>query len=150
MSCHLKTTAYHPQSNGILERWHGALKGMLRKLGGVEREWDCLLKFCLLCYRSTPHTATGFSPFELVHGYPMRGPLEAIKDGWLQGELNLKDTVKWVQDLRNTMTKLHEQAGKNEGEYKKASKKYYDRKARNRSFQKGDMVLLHTPLSQES
>ena len=93
---HLKTTAYHPQSNGILERWHGALKGMLRKLGGVGREWDCLLKFCLLCYRSTPHTATGFSPFELVHGYPMRGPLEAIKDGWLQGELNLKDTVQWV------------------------------------------------------
>ena len=59
---HLKTTAYHPQSNGILERWHGALKGILKKLGGVGREWDCLLKFCLLCYRSTPHTATGFSP----------------------------------------------------------------------------------------
>ncbi len=54
----LKTTEYHPQSNGILERWH---------------DWDSLLKFCLMCYRGTPHTATGLSPFELVHGYPMGG-----------------------------------------------------------------------------
>ena len=74
----LKTTAHHPQTNGILEHWHGSLKGMLRKLSGVGRKWDSLLKFCLMCYRGTPHTATGFSPYELVYGYQMRGPLEAI------------------------------------------------------------------------
>ena len=141
----LQTTAYHPQSNGILERWHGSLKGMLRKLSGVGREWDRLLKFCLMCYRGTPHTATGFSPFELVHGYSMRGPLEAIKESWLQGELSFASTVLWVNDLRETLTRLYEQAGKNEGEYKRTSKKYYDKKAKNRTFQKGDMVLLHTP-----
>ena len=40
-----------------------------------------------------PHTATGFSPFELVHGYPIRGPLEAIKETWLHGELSFASTV---------------------------------------------------------
>ena len=30
----LKTTAYHPQTNGVLERWHSCLNGMLRKVEG--------------------------------------------------------------------------------------------------------------------
>ena len=141
----LKTTAYHPQTNGILERWHGSLKGMLRKLSGVGREWDSLLKFCLMCYRGTPHTATGFSLYELVHGYQMRGPLEAIKEGWIKGELSFTNTVQWVTELRETLTRLYEEANQNEGEYKGKSKLYYDKKSKDRSFQPGDMVLLHTP-----
>ena len=36
----IKTTAYHPQTNGILERWHGCLKDMLRKQEEGPREWD--------------------------------------------------------------------------------------------------------------
>ena len=58
----LKTTAYHPQTNGVLERWHSCLKGMLRKVEGGKEEWDRLLKYCLLAYRATPHAATEFSP----------------------------------------------------------------------------------------
>ena len=49
----LKTTAYHPQTNSILERWHGCLKNMLRKQEKGPREWDRLLKYCLLAYRAT-------------------------------------------------------------------------------------------------
>ena len=74
----LRTTAYHPQTNGALERWHGCLKGMLQRLEDGRGEWDRLLKYCLLAYRATPHTATGFSPYELVHGRALRGPLEAM------------------------------------------------------------------------
>ena len=46
----LRTTAYHPQTNGILERWHSCLKGMLRKLGENQEDWARLLKFCLLSH----------------------------------------------------------------------------------------------------
>ena len=28
---HLKTSPYHPQTDGCLERWHSSLKSMLRK-----------------------------------------------------------------------------------------------------------------------
>ena len=106
----LKATAYHPQTNGTLEHWHGPLKGMLRKLSGMGREWDSLLKFCFMCYRGTPHTATGFSPYELVHGYQMSGPLEAIKEGWNKGEMCFTNTVQWVTELRETLTRLYEEA----------------------------------------
>ena len=60
----LRSTAYHSQTNGILERWHPCLKGMLHKASNSKEEWDNLLKYCLLAYRATPHAATGFSPYD--------------------------------------------------------------------------------------
>ena len=65
---HIVTTAHHPQTNGMLERWHACLKGMLMKVQTDPKEWDRMLKYCLLAYRATPHSATGFSPYELIHG----------------------------------------------------------------------------------
>ena len=88
-----------------------------------------------------------FSPFELVHGYPMRGPLEAIKDGWMEGELNQVNIVRWVDELRDTFTRLYEQANKREGAYKDRTKKAYDGKSEMRVLQKGDMVLVHNATS---
>ena len=140
----LNTTAYHPQTNGVLERWHGCLKGMLRRLEGCTREWDRLLKYCLLAYRATPHTATGFSPYELVHGQALRGPLEAMRDGWIGGELSVANTTEWVQELRSTLSKLHEVARAHQEKYKGITKEAYDLGAKERSFRVGDMVLLHT------
>ena len=88
----LNTTAYHPQTNGVLERC--CLKGMLRRLEGCTREWDRLLKYCLLAYRATSHTATGFAPYELVHGQALRGPLEAMRGSWIGGELRMGAVVE--------------------------------------------------------
>ncbi len=60
----------------------------------------------------------------------MRGPLEAIKDGWLEGELSFSNSVKWVDDLRKTLSILQEQARKHEGRYKSIAKQYYDKRQR--------------------
>ena len=141
----IKTTAYHPQTNGILERWHSCLKGMIRKIQGKSQQWDKLLKYCLLAYRATPHTATGFSPYELVHGKSMRGPLEAVKAGWIGGDISFTSTVEWVQTLRETLVALHKVAHANEEVAKDKSKTAYDAGSKARSFEPGDLVLCHTP-----
>ena len=139
----LKTTAYHPQTNGILERWHRWLKDALRCQRESGREWDKLLKYCLLAYRAIPHRSTGFSPYELVNGHPLRGPLEAIRDGWLGGELTWTSTAGWVKDLREILSRLHESARSHQIKNKEMDKEAYDKKAKERSFEPGDMVLLH-------
>ena len=67
---------------------------MLRKASNSKEEWDNLLKYCLLAYRATPHAATGFSPYELIHGRALRGPLQAMKEGWGDGQLSFKSSVE--------------------------------------------------------
>ena len=141
----LKTTAYHPQTNGVLERWHSCLKGMLQKASNSKEEWDNLLKFCLLAYRATPHVATGFSPYELIHGRPLRGPLEAMKEGWVEGQLSFKSSVEWVLELRDTLAVIHQAAHDNEQAFKEKSKAAYDKGAQARSFKARDQVLCHNP-----
>ena len=57
---HIRTSPYHPQSDGALERWHACLKGMLKKQPVEGNRWDEVLKFCLFTYRDSPHCVTGF------------------------------------------------------------------------------------------
>ena len=65
-----------------------------------------------------------------VHGYPMRSPLEAIKEGWMEGELSRVNAVDWVANLRESFTRLYSQASRREGEYKERTKLKYDEKTK--------------------
>src|ERR1700722_230069 len=80
----IHSSAYRPQTNGAIERWNGSLKLMLQT-GLVNKNknlWDTLLSSILFAYRSTPQKATGFSPFEMVYGFPIKTPLDLLKEHW--------------------------------------------------------------------
>ena len=71
----IRTTPYHPQTDGLVERFNGTLKAMLKKTVAEEgRDWDRLLPYLLLAYREVPQASTGFSPFELLYGRTVRDP----------------------------------------------------------------------------
>ena len=63
---HLHTRAYHPQSNGVLERLHATFEAMLRKATALGLDWVRQLPFAIFAIRQAPNRSTGFSPFELV------------------------------------------------------------------------------------
>ena len=66
----ITTTPYHPQTDGMVERFNATLKLMLRKsLSAFQGQWDKALPFVLGEYRSTPCRATGFTPAELLLGH---------------------------------------------------------------------------------
>jgi transposase InsO family protein len=67
------TTAFHPQSNGMIERFHFTLKVTL-KLWSHEyaEEWDALLQFAIFAYNSAFHTILQEVPHFLCHGYDAR------------------------------------------------------------------------------
>ena len=76
---HLKTSPYHPQSNGMLERFHSTLKSMIGRHAQMSRNGTLGFPICYLHIES-PHSVTGFSPFELLFGRDVRGPLTILKE----------------------------------------------------------------------
>jgi len=44
------------------------------------KDWDKLLHCIIFVDREVPQTSTGFSPFELVYGRPVRGPLDLLQE----------------------------------------------------------------------
>ena len=56
----LNTTSYHPQCNGMIERFNHTLKTMLRKhVSKFGVQWDTYLYGVLWAYRNVPHSSTG-------------------------------------------------------------------------------------------
>lgn len=75
----IRTSPYHPQTDGLVERFNATLKSMLKKLVGRKKDWDEYLPYLLFAYREVPQESTGFSPFKLLFGRRVRGPIDILK-----------------------------------------------------------------------
>ncbi len=65
----LRTTVYHPQTDGLIEQFNQTLKQMLRRVAAEDRrDWDQILPYVLFGIREVPQASTGFTPFELLFG----------------------------------------------------------------------------------
>lgn len=79
----LRTTPYHPQTDGLTERFNQTLKQILWNfVNYTGRDWDEWLPYLLFAYREVPQASPGFSPFELLFGHEVRGPLSLLREIW--------------------------------------------------------------------
>ena len=77
----IRTSPYHLQTDGLVERFNSTLKSMLKKIAKDDpTEWDSWLPYLLFAYREVPNESTGFSPFELLFGRHVRGPLYILRE----------------------------------------------------------------------
>ena len=97
---HITSSAYHPQSQGCLERFHQTLKQVLRKYC-LENSaaWDEGIDWLLFAYRESIQESLGFSPFEILYGRPIRGPLKVLKDQWFSSPTNTVTVQQYLSDL---------------------------------------------------
>lgn len=147
----LNTTPYHPQANGLVERFNGTLKRMLQIYAQDEPgKWDKLLPYLLFAYREVPQETTGFSPFELLYGRYVRGPLGILRESLEEDEADSQlqpSVLSYILETREKLAKMADIVSENEEVSKIEQKRYYDRKARHRSFEVGDKVLVLLPTS---
>ena len=85
-----KSSAYHPESLGALERFHQTLKTMI-KMYCIENSKDV---------RERVQESLGFSPFELVFGHAVRGPLLLLKEKWLDEDPERISVLKYVATFK--------------------------------------------------
>lgn len=63
------TTAYHPQTNGLTERFNRTLAIMLSmNTNKLQSDWDLCIPGAVMAYNTAKQSSTGFSPFQLVYG----------------------------------------------------------------------------------
>ena len=76
-----RTSPYHPESDGMIERMNRTLQDMLAKyVSHHQRDWDEHLPLVMMAYRSSIHASTQYTPFCLLFGHEMRLPID--RDVW--------------------------------------------------------------------
>ena len=121
---------------------------MLRKICTENpKDWDRFIPALLFAYRETPQESLGFSPFELLYGRTVRGPMSILKDLWTDDvpEPEVRTTYQYVLDLKDRLEMVSEIARKELEKSSSRYKHYYDRKTRDRHFEVNDQVLIILP-----
>lgn len=134
----INTTAYHPQSNGALERSHKPLVEYLKIFAQTDTlNWDSWLNYCMFAYNTTPHTTTTYMPYELIFGRKPKLPHVFTTDPELS--YNYHD---YLSDLKYQMQVSFQIAREKCSQSKIKSKQYYDKNSKSVTFKIDDQVWL--------
>lgn len=146
----IRSTPYHPQTDGLVERFNQTLKRMLRRfVNETGKDWDAWLPYLLFAYREVPQASTGFSPFELLYGKVVRGPLDVLKETWEEpSTATPKNVISYVLQMRDKLAQYAVMVKENMAEAQKIQKGWYDRHSREREYTPGQKVLLLLPSSE--
>ena len=66
---------------------------------GTKKDWDEGIHFLLFAVRESVQESLGFSPFELVFGHTVRGPLKLLKENFLSDDDSFLNLLQYVSDF---------------------------------------------------
>lgn len=140
----VNTTAYHPQTDGLVERFHRTLVQMLSKTTLRNgRDWDERLPYVLFAYRTSAQASTGESPFFLLYGRDAQLPTEAVLQPTVDCQIIACNDYRG--EMATKMKEAWEMASKMIKTSQDRQKKYFDRHAKPRSYKIGERVFIYMP-----
>jgi len=136
------TSTYHPESNGLTENRNKEIGKLLRLIGNKNQDWDEILPSALWALRTTKHTSTNHSSFELVYGREDQQPFDIAARPTKDLNKSSDEVLleKFITHYRWTL-----EAAENS---KNASKYWATRREEKNSFnqgrhiKEGDLVLI--------
>ena len=134
------SSAYHPQTQGVVERMNAVVSQTLRCLlheTNELKQWEILLPTVEMVINALPNSSTGFSPFYLNYGHEPVMPVQLL-------EGNEKTSTESVASFIRRVTSDWELAKENLKRSVGMQQRYYDSKHRDISYKVGDLVLLST------
>ncbi|KAG6939054.1 hypothetical protein G0U57_003844, partial [Chelydra serpentina] len=139
----IRTSVYHPQTDGLVERFNRTLKGMIRKVVAQDgKDWDTLLPYLMFAIREVPQASTGFSPFELLYGRHPRGILDIAKEDWEEQPNPGKNVIEHVTQMRERIARVTPIVREHLEKAQETQRTYYNHQAKVRKFQPGERVMV--------
>ena len=135
-----RTTAYHPQSDGLIERFNRTLLSMLATAANENPfNWEEHLRPLCMAYNTSVQSTTGFSPFSLMFGRQARMPIDVV-----YGSPNEEKTPsEHAASLRERLESAYQRVREQMSHKLDRQKEYYNRKVHGQPYSAGDLVWLH-------
>ena len=140
-----RTTAYHPQSDGISERMVKTLKECLSKyVDKTQRDWPKYLQLFAMAYRTSVHATTRVTPAEAHLGRNLNLPIDLIypTPRRLGEEDPEMEAETFSQELEKQLEVIYELIRQHIPSAQKRQKKYYDQKIAGKPYKVGDRVWI--------
>ena len=132
-----RTTAYHPQGDGMVERFNRSLLQLLHCYTQQEEDWEQYLPLVLYAYCTAPHSSTGISPFKLMFGRPPKSTQVQSLTGF--------DPSSYLTQLQVKLAALQDLVHINTTKAAQVQKLHYDKSSTSRSFTPQELVWLSIP-----
>ncbi len=133
-----RTTAYHPQGDGMVERLNRSLLQLLRTYVSKEEDWEPYLPLALYAYRTGIHASTRMSPFMLMFGRQPQPPAFPHSHAF--------DPSSYQAHLRAKLAELQDLVDTNTAEAAQRQAQGFDNHSSDlRQFKQGDPVWLSIP-----
>ena len=112
----------------------------------TEKDWDEGIHLLLFAVRESVQEILGFSPFELVIGHTVRGPLKLLYEKFPSQEDTPLNLLQYESDFRNKLLTACEAAKSNLKSTQDKMTQMYDKNTKERRFKSGDKVLALLPV----
>lgn len=139
---HTPASAYHPQTNGLTERFNHTLADMLSHYVSTDHtNWDSVLPYVTFAYNTSVQATTGFSPFYLLYGH---NPLSTI-DTIFPYAPDIHDNIP-LAEATSRLEECRQLARARTIDTQAVAKIRYDETHRPVAYNNGDLVWLWTPV----
>lgn len=143
-----RTTAYHPQSDGMVERFNRTLTQMLSAyVCEHHNDWDEHIPYVMMANRSSVHETTRVTPNMMMFGREATTPLDLLFE--MPNSIKHIPDSQWVWELKEKMESCHKFVRENTGCSMQRQKKIHDQRNSYELFNVGDMVYIYFPVKKQ-
>ena len=137
-----RTTPYHPQSDGLVERFNRTLLAMLAAAAKDHPwDWDKQLRKLCMAYNSSTHPTTGYTPFFLMFGRQVRMPIDVMYGQPTSQPLSHSE---YATNLRQRLETAYRHVREQMARKLDRQKDLYDQNIHGKPFKEGNLVWLHS------
>ena len=139
-----RTTPYHPQSDGLVERVNRTLLSMMAMAMATSDhpdQWESHLRSLCMAYNSSVQATTGYTPFYLMFGRQAKVPIDLMYGAPSPS----MPVAKYAAQLKEGLEEAYQQVRHKMGCSLEREKDFYDKRIHGDPFNKGEYVWLHSP-----